>query len=411
MKKIVSIILAVMLIAGVAVFSVSADTETDLCRKFDSELGYIYYKEKDFSEMSASSIAYYTAGQYVANENDCEFFYYDFEKDEYYPDNEGNYIKVDADRFDAAVKKCFNYTGDFRKDYTAEIAESEIKIDYYNEAENYYIVMWNFGAGGGVDYTFAGYIKTSTGYKAYIKGVNEDGSDLKADEDSYYAEFDIEYSGGYLKVNDFKTVNAVMPEINGLITYPDVTYTLPDGVTVDGDDCFAAGTEVLITTAEDFEYGYDNAKAALKDIALNGKTVVFDICAYNRASWDGLEVQPTKAVKVTFNIPEGLSADNLKMFYISDDGKKEEIKITVDKVNNKVTAELNHFSVYAFCNVKDETVNGKNNETAEIKTPAKTPSKSPKTGDNSNILAASMIISLSVIACSSVAVYKNKKEM
>lgn len=411
MKKIVSIILAVMLIAGVAVFSVSADTETDLCRKFDSELGCIYYKEKDFSEMSASSIAYYTAGQYVANENDCEFFYYDFEKDEYYPDNEGNYIKVDADRFDAAVKKCFNYTGDFRKDYTAEIAESEIKIDYYNEAENYYIVMWNFGAGGGVDYTFAGYIKTSTGYKAYIKGVNEDGSDLKADEDSYYAEFDIEYSGGYLKVNDFKTVNAVMPEINGLITYPDVTYTLPDGVTVDGDDCFAAGTEVLITTAEDFEYGYDNAKAALKDIALNGKTVVFDICAYNRASWDGLEVQPTKAVKVTFNIPEGLSADNLKMFYISDDGKKEEIKITVDKVNNKVTAELNHFSVYAFCNVKGETVNGKNNETAEIKTPAKTPSKSPKTGDNSNILVVSMIISLSVIACSSVAVYKNKKEM
>ncbi len=70
MKKIVSIILAVMLIAGVAVFSVSADTETDLCRKFDSELGCIYYKEKDFSEMSASSIAYYTAGQDVANEND-----------------------------------------------------------------------------------------------------------------------------------------------------------------------------------------------------------------------------------------------------------------------------------------------------------------------------------------------------
>lgn len=409
MKKIVSIILAVVLIASVAVFSVSADTETDLCRKFDSELGCIYYKEKDFSEMGASSIAYYTAGQYVDNETDCEFYVYDFEKDEYRPDNEGNYIKVDADKFDTAVRKCFNYTGDFRKDYTAEIAESEIKSDYYNEAENYYIVMWNFGTGGGVDYTFAGYIKTSTGYKAYIKGVNEDGSDLKADEDPYYAEFDIEYNGGYLKVNDFKTVNAVMPEINGLITYPDVTYTLPDGITVDGDDCFAAGTEVLITTAEDFEYGYDNAKAALKDIALNGKTVVFDICAYNRASWDGLEVQPTKAVKVTFNIPEGLSADNLKMFYISEDGKKEEIKITVDKVNNKVTAKLNHFSVYAFCNVKGETVNDKNNETAEIKTPAKTPSKSPKTGDNSNILVALMILSLSVIACSSVAVYKNKK--
>ena len=268
MKKIVSCIIAVLVLAGAAFYTVTADkSEENLCRKFDDELGYIYYKQKNFSEMSASSIAYYTAGQYVDNETDCEFYYYDFEKDEYCPDKEGNYIKVDADKFDSAVKKCFNYTGDFRKDYTAEIAESEIKSDYYNEAENYYIVMWNFSAGGGVDYTFAGYIKTSTGYKVYIKGVNEDGSDLKADKDPYYAEFDIEYDGGYLKVNDFKTVNAVMPEISGLITYPDVTYLVPDGITVDGDDCFEAGTEVFIRTEEDFEYGYDNAKTALKDTA------------------------------------------------------------------------------------------------------------------------------------------------
>ena len=353
--------------------------------------------------MSASSIAYYTAGQYVDNETDCEFYVYDFEKDEYRPDNEGNYIKVDADKFDTAVKKCFNYTGDFRKDYTAEIAESEIKSDYYNEAENYYIVMWNFSAGGGVDYTFAGYIKTSTGYKAYIKGVNEDGSDLKADEDPYYAEFDIEYSGDYLKVNDFKTVNAVMPEISGLITYPDVTYLVPDGITVDGDDCFEAGTEVLVRTMEDFEYGYDNAKTALKDTALNGKIVVFDIRAYNRASWDGLEVQPSKPVKITFDIPQGLSADNLKMFYISDDGKTEEIKITVDKANNKVTAELNHFSVYAFCNVKSNTVSGGANNTGSTSTEL----KSPKTGYNSGLLAVLMLASLSVLC---VSVIKFSKE-
>lgn len=403
MKKIVSCIIAVLVLAGAAFYTVTADkSEENLCRKFDNELGYIYYREKNFSEMSASSIAYYTAGQYVDNETDCEFYYYDFEKDEYCPDNEGNYIKVDADKFDTAVKKCFNYTGDFRKDYTAEIAESEIKSDYYNEAENYYIVMWNLGAGGGVDYTFAGYINTSTGYKVYIKGVNEDGSDLKADEDPYYAEFDIEYNGGYLKVNDFKTVNAVMPEISGLITYPDVTYTLPDGITVAGDDCFAAGTEVFITKAEDFEYGYDTAKVALKDTALNGTLVVFDICAYNRASWDGLEVQPTKAVKVTFDIPKGLSADNLKMFYISDDGKTEEVKITVDKANNKVTAELNHFSVYAFCNVKGNTVNGGVNNTGSSSTEL----KSPKTGYNSGLLAVLMLASLSVISVSAIKISK-----
>lgn len=404
MKKIVSCIFAVLVLAGAAFYTATANkTEENLCRKFDNELCSIYYRGKNFSEISASSIAYYTAGQYVENETDCEFYFYDFEKDEYRPDDEGNYIKVDADKFDTAVKKCFNYTGDFRKDYTAEIAESEIKSDYYNEAENYYIVMWNSGTGGGVDYTFAGYIKTSTGYKAYIKGVNEDGSDLKADENPYYAEFDIEYNGGYLKVNDFKTVNAVMPEISGLITYPDVTYTLPDGITVDGDDCFAAGTEVFITKAEDFEYGYNTAKVALKDTALNGTLVVFDICAYNRASWDGLEVQPTKSVKVRFDIPKGLSADNLKMFYISDDGKTEEVKITVDKANNKVTAELNHFSVYAFCNVKSNTVNGgTNNNTAGSNTEL----KSPKTGYNSGLLAVLVLASLSVLSVSAIKISK-----
>ncbi len=394
MKKIVSCIIAVLVLASAAFYTATANkTEENLCRKFDNELCSIYYRGKNFSEISASSIAYYTAGQYVENETDCEFYVYDFEKDEYRPDNEGNYIKVDADKFDTAVKKCFNYTGDFRKDYTAEIAESEIKSDYYNEAENYYIVMWNSGTGGGVDYTFAGYINTSTGYKVYIKGVNEDGSDLKADEDPYYAEFDIEYNGGYLKVNDFKTVNAVMPEISGLITYPDFTYLVPDGITVDGDDCFEAGTEVLVRTMEDYEYAYETAKVALKATALNGTLVVFDICAYNRASWDGLEVQPSKPVKITFDIPQGLSAD----------GKTEEIKITVDKANNKVTAELNHFSVYAFCNVKSNTVSGGANNTGSTSTEL----KSPKTGYNSGLLAVLMLASLSVL---SVSVIKFSKE-
>lgn len=404
MKKIVSCIIAVLVLAGAAFYTVTADkSEENLCRKFDDELGYIYYKQKNFSEMSASSIAYYTAGQYVDNETDCEFYYYDFEKDEYCPDNEGNYIKVDADKFDSAVKKCFNYTGDFRKDYTAEIAESEIKSDYYNEAENYYIVMWNFSAGGGVDYTFAGYIKTSTGYKAYIKGVNEDGSDLKADEDPYYAEFDIEYDGGYLKVNDFKTVKAVMPEISGLISYPDFVYKAPNGVTVDGEGCFDSKTAIEITENSEDDYDFNLSKIALKDIAEEGKISVFNILAYKTGTWGKDLIQPCKPVKITFDIPQGLSADNLKMFYISDEGKTEEIKITVDKANNKVTAEFNHFSVYAFCNVKSNTVNGGANNTGSTSTEL----KSPKTGYNSGLLAVLMLASLSVL---SVSVVKFSKE-
>ncbi len=394
MKKIVSCIIAVLVLAGAAFYTAAANkTEENLCRKFDDELSAIYYWGGDFSERDISNLAYYTADQYIDNETDYEFYEYDDEKDEYYPsDDYGHYIKVKADKFEETIKKCFNYKGDYEKE----------DIGYYNADGNYYIVLWDRGVGGGAGYIFAGYIKTASGYKAYLKGVNEDGSDLKADEDPYYAEFDIEYNGGYLKVNDFKTVNAVMPEISGLITYPDVSYSVPDGITVDGDDCFEAGTEVTVWASSEGDYAYDCAKVALKDTAVDGKITVFDIYAYKR--FDYTDVQPTKAVKITFDIPQGLSADNLKMFYISDDGKTEEIKITVDKANNKVTAELNHFSVYAFCNVKSNTVNGgTNNNTAGSNTEL----KSPKTGYNTGLLAVLMLASLSVL---SVSVIKFSKE-
>ena len=90
------------------------------------------------------------------------------------------------------------------------------------------------------------------------------------------------------------------------------------------------------------------------------------------------------------------------MFYISDDGKTEEIKITVDKANNKVTAELNHFSVYAFCNVKSNTVSGGANNTGSTSTEL----KSPKTGYNSGLLAVLMLASLSVLSVSAIKISK-----
>ena len=251
-------------------------------------------------------------------------------------------------------------------------------------------------------FIFAGYVKSETGYKAYIKGVNDDDSEIKENENPFYAEFDIKYNGGYLKVIDFKTVKAVMPEIDGLITYPDFVYKAPNGMTVDGEDCFNSKTAVEITENSEDDYDFNLSKIALKDISADGKISVFNIRAYKTGTWCKDLIQPSKPVKITFDIPKGLSADNFKMFYISDDGKKEEVKITVDKANNKVTAELNHFSVYAFCNVKGNTVNGGVNNTGS----SSTEFKSPKTGYNSGLLAVLMLASLSVISVSAIKISK-----
>ena len=413
MKKIISCIIAVLVLAGAAFYTVTADkSEGNLCLTFDDELNVIYSVRTlgDFSDLTASEIAYFTAWQYVEQESDQLYYSYKEGTKEYYPSKssddfqEGNYIKVNADKFDETVKKCFNYKGNFREEFITEINYGDNTLDnYYNEAENYYIVSWPKIYAQGVPFIFAGYVKSETGYKAYIKGVNDDDSEIKENENPFYAEFDIKYNGGYLKVNDFKTVKAVMPEIDGLITYPDFVYKAPNGMTVDGEDCFNSKTAVEITENSEDDYDFNLSKIALKDISADGKISVLNIRAYKTGTWCKDLIQPSKPVKITFDIPKGLSADNLKMFYILDDGKTEEVKITVDKVNNKVTAELNHFSVYAFCNVKSNTVNGgTNNNTAGSNTEL----KSPKTGYNSGLLAVLMLASLSVISVSAIKISK-----
>ena len=112
------------------------------------------------------------------------------------------------------------------------------------------------------------------------------------------------------------------------------------------------------------------AKKALASVS--SKFVVFDFSAVK----SGATVQPNGKVKVTMSIPETLSAEGLKMFYVSDKGEKENIAITVDKKNKTVTAELEHFSTYVLANV----------------------STSPKTGDNSNVMLWVILLCVSSFA-------------
>ena len=143
----------------------------------------------------------------------------------------------------------------------------------------------------------------------------------------------------------------VDPEPSAPVTGGDVTVdnNTDNQITVgNADQVFEANT---VITVESVTQGviFDTVKEALKDVVSDMKhTAILDITA----TLDGKAVQPDGKVQMTFAIPEHLSADNLKLFYVSDDGKTtEEIAITVNKDARTVTANLEHFSTYVLANV------------------------------------------------------------
>ena len=73
-----------------------------------------------------------------------------------------------------------------------------------------------------------------------------------------------------------------------------------------------------------------------------------------------MTVQPNGKVKVIFEIPENFDPAKTVLYYVGEDGKYENIPLTISGDKKTATAELTHFSTY----VLSETVD------------------SPKTGDN-----------------------------
>ena len=118
-------------------------------------------------------------------------------------------------------------------------------------------------------------------------------------------------------------------------------------------EVFEANTVITVESVTQGEI-YNTVKEALKGVVADMKnTAILDITA----TLNGKPVQPSAPVQMTFAIPRHLSADNLKLFYVSDDGKTtQEIPITVDKDARTVTATIAHFSTYVLANVVvDET--------------------------------------------------------
>ena len=148
----------------------------------------------------------------------------------------------------------------------------------------------------------------------------------------------------------------VEPEPSAPVTDGDVTVdnNTDNQITAgNADQVFEANTVITVESVTQGEI-FDTVKEALKGVVADMKhTAILDITA----TLNGKPVQPSAPVQMTFAIPQHLSADNLKLFYVSDDGKTtQEIPITVDKDARTVTATIAHFSTYVLANVVvDET--------------------------------------------------------
>lgn len=435
MKKVLSLLLSIVMVFSAGIMGASAAAanaeEENLCEVFE-ELADFYYVYKGISPFSLYTIAGWTSEQ-IPNFHDD---YYYLEMDEEGNPIEGGY-KVPADLFDEYVNKYFALDEDFRT-LVEKDKESEIPFITYDESTDKYIFSIG-GWGGPVSYYYGlvGYTKETDTYTVYISKlpklfddlqymldyegttVEELGDRLKTTEDGkYYMEIPEEqkvnikitvaYNGEYTKILESVQVDTI-PESSEMITpiekpteNPQVDYDVPDGIEIEGDTAFEEGTIVKVESIASGEI-YERVEKALSNIAVADKIAVFEFSATK----DNATVQPNGKVKVSFDLPANLSADNLKMFYVTEDSKTEEIAITVDKENKTVTAELEHFSTYVLCNVKTtpptdtDTTNG--NDTTSNET------TNPQTGETTNIAlcAVLMFASLSALA---VLTYIKKKQ-
>ena len=175
-----------------------------------------------------------------------------------------------------------------------------------------------------------------------------------------------------------------------------VEYDTDERIVVEYNGVFEEGTKVTVVLITDVVSApeYKEKVEALKEVSAEDKFVIFEF----NAEKDGANVQPNGKVKVTIDVPESLSLDNLKMYYVSDDGELEEIAITVDKETGTIIAELEHFSTYALVNV----------EPAAEPEPT-VPSTPPQTGDNTVLITFIALISFAALA--GAAVFGKRKLM
>ena len=164
-----------------------------------------------------------------------------------------------------------------------------------------------------------------------------------------WAKITIALEDGYPKVLQLERTETA-PSLDGMITSApqEPEYDVDEGITVKGDGAFSENT-VVVAKATDESTALQTAKQALAEIVTDDRMVVFSLTATE----NGAAVQPNGTVLVTFPIPQNLSLEGLRLFYVAENGQKEELAITVNAEARTVSAELTHFSLYVLCNAKE----------------------------------------------------------
>ena len=195
-------------------------------------------------------------------------------------------------------------------------------------------------------------------------------------KDSYAHKFAVEHDYPY----EFKTASA--PGGINVTTNEGVHFKADEGV-------FPAGTTFKS------EKVTSGAKYEVAEKAKNiQKFVAYDITA----SSNNAAVQPNGTVNITFAVPEDFDLSKTVIYYISDDGKLELVKSSVDTKARTITAALTHFSTYAVA--ETATANGTSG------------TGSPQTGDSNMVVlwAAIMLISAAAIVFITVKHRKSVKD-
>ena len=120
---------------------------------------------------------------------------------------------------------------------------------------------------------------------------------------------------------------------------------------VSGSDAFWSGLS-LVTD----HLGGDVAQAATDSVVavvdgVTGHPYVFDIHLEDIVG-DVFEIPEGDSVTVTLPIPEGLSAEGLRVFHVADDGAVTDMGATVDAEAGTVSFTTTHFSTFVLANVE-----------------------------------------------------------
>lgn len=370
MKKIISVIVALVLL--VSVFTLTASAEENYCELFEKQwlyLGCVESYGDENTPWSADTIAYITGMC-------CDYEkYINKEKMKWFEENEGygvEYYCVPATEFESLASKLFDVKVNLK---TANF--NDICTVKYESSTNTYDIIF-YPRGGGNFYTVYGYSKLGSVYTVYMQ-KEADGENLFE-----YAKATATCDGKYAKLISFAPVSRV-PAQNTLITpsaikdtptqntssntssatdssapqssevtsseedAKPVVFTEKNGVKIEGAATAFPESVVIKIEKENKADTLASIKNSVKDLTL--KFTAYQITATDKS----ISVQPDGSVKATFKIPEGYNTDKIAVIYVSDSGKAEVMASTVNKENGTVTAELSHFSTYLVAETRDDT--------------------------------------------------------